>query len=99
MRGMNDTATILTPTHPRWREFADTLGGPGYCDFQMPDEDASKATWDCTGHEDRPHARRLMATMGFSSVEIEAALGYFDRYGGHCDCEILFNVDRGLEDD
>jgi len=27
-----------------------------------------------------------------SNVDIDASLKFFEMHGGHCDCEILFNV-------
>jgi hypothetical protein len=31
--------------------------------------------------------------MGFGLDDVVASLDYFNEHGGHCDCEILFNVD------
>lgn len=76
--------TVMTPEHPRWREFADRLGGPEGCDFK-------NNTWKCNNLEDRPFATAILESMG---ADVEASLDYFYENGGHCDCEILFNVDR-----
>ena len=69
---------LLTPTHPRWNEFVSVLG------FLV-------RTNGCDGDRAHPHAKAAMTNMG--NVDIEASLDYFQHHGGHCDCEILFNVE------
>jgi hypothetical protein len=56
-------------------------------------------TWLCDGDGSgasdpakvHRHAKHVMAQMG--GVDIPASLAYFGEHGGHCDCEILWNVD------
>ena len=74
----------LTPKHPRWREFTDRLGGPEACDFT---DDATG--WNCD--TTLAGAERILEDMGID--DIHATLDYFHEHGGHCDCEVLFNVD------
>ena len=81
---------MLTPTHPRWREFTQRLGGPEGCNFR---EEAGQMKWKCGGRHDQSLARKILGRMGFLDGEIEDTLEYFTDHGGHCDCEILFNVD------
>lgn len=81
--GMN----IMTPAHPRWREFADRLGGPEGCNFRSV---KGKFMFDCDGEPARPKANALLRDY---NVDITATLAYFEENGGFCDCEILFNVD------
>ena len=76
---------VMTVTHPRWNEFTQTLEGPDGCNCR---EEAGQFLWDCSGPE-RKHARRVLEAMG---MDVEKSLAYFDELGGHCDCEILFNV-------
>jgi Protein of unknown function (DUF2695) len=38
------------------------------------------------------YAKQIMTTM--SNVDIPASIAFFQKHGGHRDCEILFNVDR-----
>jgi Protein of unknown function (DUF2695) len=37
---------------------------------------------------------RLLEARGF---DVEASVALFEKRGGYCDCEVLFNVDGGLE--
>lgn len=45
----------------------------------------------CNTSKERPLARSILEEMG--NVDIEASMEYFDKHGGYCDCEILFNVE------
>lgn len=79
-----DPDLVMTREHPRWREFCERLAGPEACDFK------DGGTWKCDSRADRPFARKILEDMGMNMAE---SLRYFSRHGGHCDCEILFNVD------
>lgn len=82
---------VMTVHHPRWKEFAEALEGSRYCNFhEAVPGDKSSVTWTCLRGHRRPFARALLAEMG--NFDVEASLEYFERNGGHCDCEILFNV-------
>jgi hypothetical protein len=82
---------VMKPGHPRWAEFRDRLEGPEGCDFTQKDpEDINTVTWNCAGGEDQSLARAVLEKTG--DIDIEASLAYFSDHGGHCDCEILFNV-------
>lgn len=84
---------VMRPRHPRWDEFYDRLEGPEGCNFhEKTPGDRESVNWDCTSETDRPHARKILASMGFTPIQIEATLHYFSSEGGLCDCEILFNV-------
>ena len=85
---------MMTPEHPRWDEFCDRLQGPEGCDFTEA-ANGLKATWTC--NHDRTFAIEILFAMGFSEEAVVASLDYFDDHGGHCDCEILFNVDVAAE--
>ena len=82
---------VMSPAHPRWREFAERLEGPDGCDFREGDQGP---TWTCLGGRNRPRAVEIMRTMGLNDDAVLASLDYFDNHGGYCDCEILLNVDR-----
>jgi hypothetical protein len=86
---------ILTPEHERWVEFTERLEGPEGCNFQENPEWPGTGMWQCDASEDRPKARAILERMG--GFDIEATLDFFSEYGGHCDCEILFNVEDGVE--
>jgi len=77
---------ILTPKHNRWHEFTSRLGGSEACDFR---EDG---TWKCKGGIDKTFSTSILTDMG--GIDVPATLEYFTKHGGHCDCEVLFNVDR-----
>ena len=81
----------MTVEHERWEEFVTRLSGPEGCNFQR---DANgKVTWKCAGGTDKSFALAALQQMG-GDIDIPATLANFDEHGGHCDCEILFNVDR-----
>ena len=79
---------VMTPQHPRWEEFCERLSGPEGCNFK---EGATpeKTTWTCAGGNARPCAVKILKAMG---MDAEKSLAFFSEHGGHCDCEILFNV-------
>ena len=81
---------ILTPEHPRWREFIDRLAGPEGCDFRK--DERSEYSWRCAGGHDQSLSRAILADMG--GINVEGTLAYCTSQGGHCDCEVVFNVDR-----
>ena len=49
-------------------------------------------TWTCR-HDDNA-ARRILDQMGLPTARVEAFLTLCADNGGHCDCEIMFNVVR-----
>ena len=77
---------VMNCEHPKWIEFMDRLAGEGYCDFRV---EAGIYVWDCDRTKDRPFARALLAEYG---CDIDASMAFFSSRGGHCDCEIVFNV-------
>ena len=81
-------ARIMNPEHPRWREFLKRLEGPEGCNFRLEGEDFH---WNCNGQDDRPYSRAILADMG--GLDVGDTLSYFDQHGGHCDCEVVFNVE------
>lgn len=50
--------------------------------------DTKLAEWDCTTNHDQAHA--VFAEMG--GIDSRATIEYLCKHGGHCDCEIMFNV-------
>jgi hypothetical protein len=77
----------MTPQHPRWEEFCNRLAGPEGCNFRKKPD--GNATWKCAGGNDRTSAVNILKAM---NMDVAASLAYFEENGGHCDCEILFNV-------
>lgn len=80
-------AEVMTPNHPRWKEFCNRLAGPEGCDFKKKPD--GNAAWTCAGGNDRTFAAKILKAM---NMDVAASLAFFSERGGHCDCEILFNV-------
>ena len=78
---------ILTPKSPRWNEFCNAL------DLMMT-AGLPEGQWRCTGDRgERVHHQAKQVMQKMRNVDIDGSLAFFKRNGGHCDCEILFNVD------
>jgi hypothetical protein len=93
----NNSLGIMTTGHPRWNEFASRLDGPEGCNFRYepPTEILKNLRWNCSpGGPRRPLSRKILAAMGASAQDITSTLAYFSENGAHCDCEVLFNVDK-----
>ena len=87
---------ILNTEHPKFTEFCERLEGPEGCNFKQTDpKDDSSITWKCKGLMNKSLACKILKTM--DGIDIPATLRYFEDHGGHCDCEILFNVADVLE--
>jgi Protein of unknown function (DUF2695) len=50
----------------------------------------SKTLVSC--NNEHPVCRRILMDMGVDDEDIEACLAYLSLQGGHCDCEVIFNV-------
>lgn len=48
------------------------------------------AAGPCDCSNSRPNARAVLNSM---QCDVERSLAYFEENGGHCDCEVLMNVD------
>lgn len=87
---------VMTTDNPRFPEFIEKLGGPGYVDFR---EHPSKGlTNDCAHGKDKTHSERLLREMGLSDDEIRSSFAYFEARGGFCDHEIVLNVGDAGDD-
>ena len=84
---------VLTPEHPHWNAFCNRLERA----MSVPRADDC---WRCDGDGSWPdsdptlvhrYAKQVMAEMG--GIDADATLEFFKSRGGHCDCEILLNVD------
>ena len=90
-REIVDTS-IMTPKHPLWQEFFGRMLGPEGCNFRK--NDAGDTIWDCGGGDDLSRSRAILTDMG---LDVEGSLKYLSENGGHCDCEVLFNLDNSEE--
>ena len=83
---------IIKPSHPRWRDFFCGLEGPEGCNFvENEPGNPESITHRCLGGKDKSKAVAIMNEMG--GLNIRGSLLYFEKHGGFCDCEILFNVE------
>jgi hypothetical protein len=83
---------IMKPGHPRWSEFIGRLKGPEGCNFIAHElGNPASITYRCLGGKDKSKAIAIMKEMG--GLNIRGSLLYFEKHGGFCDCEILFNVE------
>jgi len=83
---------IMTPEHKDWEKFCELLEGKEGCDFTQKDpNDIKTLTWKCKGGNDKSLATKILKKH-FPNVDINKTMKYFEDNGGHCDCEILFNV-------
>jgi hypothetical protein len=94
---------VMKPGHLLWPVFCQLLETacefhaawepePGYAFAPGADGEPGTA-WRCPGERNRPRTVGLLRMMGASTEEVLAALDHYDEHGGHCDCEILFNVE------
>ncbi len=83
------SAFVMRPGHKKWKRFCNRLAGPEACDFK--DDPKRGMTFKCNNDGERPMATKILKDMG---ADVKASLAFFSEHGGHCDCEILFNVDR-----
>jgi hypothetical protein len=81
-------AEVLTPDSERWDVFTETLYLALFPDGN--DNKGSKCLGD-SGPSVHYYAKEVMRDMG--GIDIAASLEFFQAHGGHCDCEILYNVD------
>jgi len=79
---------LMKPGHPRWEEFRERLEGEE--GINMIEVDVEGYTFSCYNGFERPLTRALLKK--FEGVDVEGSLKYFAENGGHCDCEVLFNV-------
>jgi len=86
----------MTIEHPLWAAFIEDLQGPEGCNFR---EDAQQGgfAWECHhGEGDSFHfSRRILRDMGFNPVR---SLQWAEENGGGCDCEIVLNLGKSMED-
>ena len=67
------------------------LEGPEGCNFK--EGGGGEITWRCNGGRDKSLAVAIMKKI--KGIDVERSIHYFEKNGGYCDCEILFNLDGG----
>lgn len=73
-------------------EFFSRLEGEEGCDFKKNDK--GETTWKCKGGNNKSKAREILKKMKIPEKDMIEFLCLCDRYGGYCDCEILFNAEE-----
>ena len=73
----NQHDTVMTPAHPRWREFID-----GLCDLM--------AIGFSVCQKDFRGSKKVLTAMG--GVDVPASLAFFQAQGARCDCEVVKKV-------
>jgi Protein of unknown function (DUF2695) len=68
----------------------DYLEGPQGCNFQ--DDERGEATWKCDTTLDM--TRAWLRDRG---LDEEENIAFLESLGGHCDCEVVFNVTDKVE--
>lgn len=80
-------------TEEEWNAFFNRLEGPEGCDFREKVKgNPDSITWHCKGGMDKSFATTILTDMGVPSETVKDVLLYVEDFGGHCDCEILFNA-------
>lgn len=84
-------------TDEQQTEFFKRLEGPEGCDFK--ENEKGQMTWKCKGGNNKDLSLQILQAMGIPFNEGVEFLCICDRYGGHCDCEIIFNSKEHLIDE
>ena len=85
---------ILTPDSDCWGSFTEALGHAvqaNGCDCGYLRMRNFYPCGPLKATDAHRLAKRTMAAMG--DVDVPGSIAYFEAHGGHCDCEILMNVD------
>lgn len=85
------------------KEFFERLEGPEGCDFKAEKiekgerrkGDHKAIKWKCAGRNDKSLSEKILDSMGVDPITKRDFLSWCHRMGGHCDCEIIFNVKEG----
>lgn len=72
----------------QWEDLFVRLEGPDGCNFR---EGPNGDTWDCKGGTDLTFTKAILGEM-VDEAERDRVLSVIDVFGGHCDCEVVFNV-------
>lgn len=73
----------------QWEDLFMRLEGPDGCNFR---EGPNGGTWDCKGGTDLTFTKAFLEEMLDDQAERDRVLSVIDVFGGHCDCEVVFNV-------
>lgn len=81
---------IITKDQPKWDTFCDELAKA----VNFREDEKGSWSWNCD-HDLRMSIKILhdMVLAGDDEIDVAGTLEYFRENGGHCDCEVLFNVE------
>lgn len=85
---------IMTRKHPQWNEFCDRLEGKEGCNFRKEKTKnhlKGEIVWKCAGGMNKDLSTKILKKY-YPDINIPKTMKYFEKLGGHCDCEVLFNV-------
>lgn len=82
-------------------DFLNRLYGPEGCNFHYEGEHKSENfRWRCNSADTaKPLSRAILKKMGVTQEAADEFLDWCTKHGGACDCEILWNCVRRLEDE
>lgn len=75
-------------SHKQATTFLKKLRGSDGCNFR--EDEHRIPVWTCT--DNHAATERILEKMGFSGNAIEMIIARCKALGGHCDCEIVFNI-------
>jgi hypothetical protein len=75
-------------TAKEFTRLCEWLDGPKGCHFRPDPNSPGEMTWNCDGSLRK--TRQWLRRRDFLSLD--ANLKLIRKLGGHCDCEVLFNV-------
>jgi hypothetical protein len=74
---------IMAPSHRRWDEFVVRLESALTANHEGDG-------WGCD--HDLALSALVLAVMRVDDDDVHATLDFFKSQGGHCDCEVMFNI-------
>ena|SRR5271157_1708888 len=77
-------------TKEQLKVFFEKLYGSEGCNFRQ--DKKGEHHWNCASGDDKTLTTNILKKMGIADEEIKSFLKKCHKYGGHCDCEIIFNA-------
>ena len=81
---------LMTAEHPLWTHFCARLGGPKGVAWHV--DEGGQHRWKCDGD----HAAAFEILNAMAGIDVDRSLEWMSEHDGHCDCEILLNIDAVL---
>ena len=83
---------ILTKEHQLWNDFCKRLEGEEGCNMQITGDGLNLDDYQfrCDRTMERPYTKKIL--QKYNNIDVEGTMKYFEKQGGYCDCEILFNI-------